>query len=324
MPLAPTPRDTVLQDGPSRLYRFRRPQPAAGAGWPLLLVPSLINRWYVLDLRPGASLAEALTKAGVDAWCLDWGVSGDEDRYFTWDDVLARLRRAVRQVQRRTGAPKVGLLGYCVGGTLCGIHAALEPDSVAGLINLAGPFDFSQAGFLGEMTNAKWFDPQAIADAGNVHPLQMQSGFQSLRPTGTLAKWVSLIDRGLDPDFREAFNAMEEWASDNIPFPGAAYARYVKELYQENQLVRGEHRIAGRAVDLAAIRCPLLSIVADKDTICPPNAAQGLNQLAGAKDKDVLVIPGGHVGAVVGSRASKMLYPALIDWLRKRQCISIN
>src|SRR5262245_37001554 len=135
MQLAPTPKDTLHRDGTAALYRFRRQGPAE-AGLPLLVVPSMINRWYVIDLRRGASLADALVRAGVDTFCLDWGTPEDEDRYLSWDDVLGRLARAARAVRRITGAPKVGLLGYCMGGTLAAIHAALEPEGVAALVNL--------------------------------------------------------------------------------------------------------------------------------------------------------------------------------------------
>ena len=132
MPITPTPKDTVLTDGTAKLYRFRRANGAAAAkGLPLLLVPSLINRWYVLDLRSGASVASALVDAGLDVFCLDWGVPNDEDRYLSWDDVVARLSRMVRRVKRETGANQIGLLGYCIGGTLTAIHTALEPDSIA-------------------------------------------------------------------------------------------------------------------------------------------------------------------------------------------------
>ncbi|MCA2981789.1 MAG: hypothetical protein INH37_26230, partial [Myxococcaceae bacterium] len=83
--LMPTPRSTVLEDGPAKLYRFH---PATDVALvdaaPVLLVPSMINRWYVLDLRKGASVAEALVGAGLDTWCLDWGAPEDHDRYFTW------------------------------------------------------------------------------------------------------------------------------------------------------------------------------------------------------------------------------------------------
>src|ERR1700678_3972281 len=123
MQLAPTPRDSLMRDGTAELYRFRRPATPAATegGLPLLLVPSMINRWYVLDLREGASMARAFVDAGIDTFCLDWGVPEDEDRYLGWADVIDRLGRAVRAVRRLTGAPKVGILGYCMGGTLAGI-----------------------------------------------------------------------------------------------------------------------------------------------------------------------------------------------------------
>ncbi|MBE7479044.1 MAG: alpha/beta fold hydrolase [Polyangiaceae bacterium] len=316
MQLAPTPRDSLFSEGTATLYRFRASEVSSGRA-PVLLVPSLINRWYVLDLRPGASLARALVDAGFDVYCLDWGVPEAEDRYLDWDAVVGRVGRMVRRVQRESGAPRVGLLGYCIGGTLAAIHTALEPDSVAGLVNLAGPIDFAEGGFLAHMVNPRWFDPQAIADAGNVSAQQMQSGFVALRPTAQLGKWLSFFDRLGDPERLEAYQALEEWASANIPFPGAAYAKYIRDLYQENALARGEHHVAGRRVRLGDIRCPVLTVVTDRDVICPPPAAQALNDLSSSSDKSLLVIPGGHVGAVVGGSAPKQLYPKLAEWFGK-------
>ncbi len=327
--LAPTPRDTVLRDGTAALYRFRRPArdegPAEAEGeartpsrLPLLLIPSMINRWYVLDLREGVSLARSLVDAGFDVWCLDWGMPEDEDRHLAWDEVLDRLARMVRRVLRETGAPKLGLLGYCMGGTLTGIYAALEPERVAAFINLAGPFDFSEGGDLAHMTDPRWFDVDAIADAGNVNPFQMQSGFIALRPTLQVAKWVGFADRMSDPKAVESFEALEAWANDNIPFPASAYRTYIRELYQENLLVQGEHRVRGRRVDLGNIRCPVLTVAAERDTICPVAAARGLNDHVGSEDEDMLLVPGGHVGLVIGSKAPTKLYPAIASWLEPR------
>ena len=312
--LAPTPKDVVLEDGGATLYRFR----SAEKGTPLLLVPSLINRWYVLDLRDGVSLAAALVARGLDVWCLDWGAARAHDRFLTWDDLLARLARATRRIRRVTGAKQIGLLGYCMGGTLAGIHAALEPERIAALVNLAGPIDFSEGGLLARLVDPRWFDADAVAAAGNVGAMQMQQGFQALRPTLALSKWIGLLDRWTDPDFRTAFEALERWANDNVDFPGAAYATYIRELYQENRLVRGEHRVGGRAVDLAAIRCPVLTVAMESDTICPPPAAQALLDRCGSRDKKLLRVPGGHVGAVVGNKAAERLYPALGGWLEER------
>jgi polyhydroxyalkanoate synthase len=325
--VAPTPKDTVHREGKGSLYRFRgtareSSQARARSHVPVLLVPSMINRWYVLDLREGASLAAALSAgAPWETYCFDWGIPEDEDRYVAWDDVVARLDRVVRRVLRLSGASKVAIVGYCMGGTLSGIYTALNPERVAALVNLAGPFDFSRAGRLGTMVDPRWFDPAAMTAAGNLSALQMQSGFLALAPTGSISKWVGLADKIHDPRAREAFAALETWASDNIPFPAAAYVTYIKELYQENLLVRGEHRVRGERVDLARITCPVLSIVAERDAICPPEAATALNDHTSSRVKDVLSVPGGHVGAVVGSRAAKELYPRMRAWLEQHTSV---
>lgn len=313
-PLAQTPRDEYPLEGGARLYRFHGgPRSIAR---PILLVPSLINRWYVLDLRPGASLVEALVGAGFDVWLLDWGVPQAEDRYLDWDAVLRRLGRAVRRVQRET-QPSIALLGYCMGGTLTTIFAAQNPE-LAALVTLAAPIDFSRGGLLRQMVDPSWFDADAIADAGNVAPSQMQAGFTALRPTLDAAKLVSMPDLATDARARNAFLALEEWAGDNIPFPAEAYRRYIRELYQGNELVAGTHRANGKPALLGAIRCPTLVITASRDTICPAAAATALLQHVGSTDTAVVEVPGGHVGAVVGSKAAREMYPALIRWLAPR------
>ncbi len=317
--LAPTPRDTVLRDGTASLYHFRRPGTPADGPVPLLLVPSMINRWYVLDLREGASLAHAAVQQGFDTWCLDWGIPEDEDRDLEWAEILARLHRMVRRVKRETGSPKVAILGYCMGATLSGIYAALHPGEVAAFVNLAGPFDFSEGGLLRTLVDEEWFDAETIASAGNVGAQQMQQGFVALRPTMQVGKWVGFADRMTDEKAREAFFALETWAGDNIPFPAAAYRTYITELYQQNLLVQGQHHVGGRRVDLAAITCPVLTVVAERDTICPPPAALALNRLCKATTKESITVPGGHVGAVVGGKAERVLYPAITGWLRRTQ-----
>ena len=312
-PLACTPRDAHALDGGARLLHFRGAAPPKVAR-PILLVPSLINRWYVLDLRPGASLVEALVGAGFDVWLLDWGIPEPEDRYLDWDTILRRLARAARFVQRATAQPKLALLGYCMGGTLTAIHAAQHPDTLAALVTLAAPVDFAQGGMLRRMVDAAWFDADAIADAGNIAPLQMQAGFVALRPTLDLTKIASLPNLAADPNARSAFLALDEWASDNIPFPAEAYRRYIRELYQGNALVAGTHVANNRPVHLGRIQCPTLVITASRDAICPPLAATALLDHVGSRDTATIEVPGGHVGAVVGSRAKGEMYPRLIEW----------
>jgi polyhydroxyalkanoate synthase len=313
--LARTPRDELALEGGARLLHFRG---TAITRKPILLVPSLINRWYVLDLRPGASLVEALVGAGFDVWLLDWGVPEAEDRYLDWDAVLARLGRAARRVQRETAHAAIGLLGYCMGGTLSVIHAAQHAETISALVTLAAPIDFSRGGMLRRIVDPSWFDADAVADAGNVAPAQMQAGFGALRPTLEISKLMSSPDLAADPKAREAYLALDAWASDNIPFPAEAYRRYIREMYQGNELVTGTHRANGRPALLGAIKCPTLVITASRDAICPPPAAMALLRHVGSTETANVEVAGGHVGAVVGSRAANEMYPALIRWLAPR------
>ncbi|MBI2376028.1 MAG: alpha/beta fold hydrolase [Deltaproteobacteria bacterium] len=316
--VAPTPRDVVTSFGTAKLLRFLSTERTSGrVKTPILLVPSLINRWYVLDLREGASLVASLLPHR-DVYCLDFGAPEDEDRYLTFETVVSRVRHAVRTVRRESRAERVALLGYCMGGTLAAIHTALHPDTIAGLVNLAGPIDFEAAGILRLMVDERWFDPVAITAPGNIAPVMMQSGFMAMQPTVQISKWVNLFARAHSAEEREAFAALDRWASDNVAFPGAAYVRYIQDLYQQNLLLSGRLALAGRRVDLGRITCPVLTVVASRDAICPPKAATALNAKVSSADTSVLEIPGGHVGAVVGKKASDKLYPALEKWLREK------
>lgn len=315
-----TSRDTVFREGRGNVYRFQRPSEEHGvpSHVPVLLVPSMLHRWYVLDLCEGASVASAISNGTPwETFCFDWGVPEDEDRYVTWDDVVARLDRVVRFVQKRTGAPKVALVGYSLGATLSAIYAALRPERVASIVNIAGPFDFEAPCTLSHLVDPRWFDAEAMTSAGNLPAHMMQAGFFALAPTHALARLVRLVDEAHDPQALRSFTALESWAADTIPFPAAAYVTYVKELYQENRLLKGEHRVRGERVDLAKITCPVLSIVAEEDGVCPAESTLALNEAVSSDVADVIRMEGGHVSAIVGPRAHADLYPLVVDWLRR-------
>jgi polyhydroxyalkanoate synthase len=316
-----TPRALHWQQGAMRLWRVVPKRNVERVGrTAVLLVPSLINRWYVLDLYPGGSLVRSLRDAGLDVWVLDWGVANDEDRYKCWDDLVLTIARAMAVVRRTTKAPRCILLGYSIAGTLAVIQAAREPERVAGLVNLAGPIDFAHCGMLQRLTDPRWFDSDAIAQAGNVSPAQMLAGFVALRPTNLLSDVVKLADllvSGRDEE-RDAVLAILGWAYDNVPFPARAYADYVRSLFQRNELVRGMHVVDGQLVDLSKITAPLLTIVADRDAITPAVSALALERFVRSEDRSVLVARGGHVSAVVYPSARERLYPRLTEWMIER------
>ena len=315
-PVGQTPHSVVWTENKWRLLRFAPDRPRFET--PILLVPSLINRWYVLDLGPQRSLIEWLVGRGHEVYCIDWGTPGPEDRYLTWDDIGGRyLGRAVRICARATG--KTHVLGYCLGGTITTAYVAAFPDGVASLTALAAPIDFEHAGIMSTWTRTPTFDVQAILDAfGNIPWPLMQASFRMLRPTLNASKLVTLLDRAWDDEFLDGFLATERWGNDNVSFPGACYAQYIDELYRRNKLVAGTFSVCGRPAKLPAIKCPTLAIAFTDDNIVPLPSAQPLIDHVSARDKQILVQRGGHVGAVVSRKAADTVWAALHTFWAQR------
>jgi polyhydroxyalkanoate synthase len=254
---------------------------------------------------------------------LDWGTPADEDRYLDFDTICDRyIGRALSVATRKAGTSRAHLFGYCLGGTLTAIHAAVRPERVATLMALAAPIDFSDDGLLSTWTRTKSFDLDALVGAlGNVPWQLMQASFQMLRPTLGLSKSVHLLDRAWDDQFLDGFLALEKWGNDNVSFPGECYRRYIQELYRDNALVAGRFTLSGSPARLENIRCPTLAVTFEHDNIVPWKSAAALVEHAGAEDKDRLHLPGGHVGAVVSRKASKGLWPALSAWWSERDAL---
>lgn len=314
-PVGTTPADVVHAENKWKLLRYRRSTPARHAT-PVLFVPSLINRHYVLDLLPGKSFAEWLVAEGHDVYCIDWGTPGPEDRYLSFDDVVGGyLGRALR----KTGDRPPHVLGYCMGGTVAAIHAAAHPESMASLVALAAPVRFADAGLLGVWTQSPRFEPRTLVEAlGNVPWQLLQSSFHMLRPTLNLSKAVHLIDRAWDDEFLDGFLAIETWGSDNVSFPGEVWRTWVEELYRRDALAAGTFALGGRPARLENVRCPLLVVTFAHDNIVPRESAAPLLERASSTDKQELHLPGGHVGAVVSRGAAKKLWPQLSGFWASR------
>ncbi|HEY5933929.1 MAG TPA: alpha/beta fold hydrolase [Kofleriaceae bacterium] len=317
-PVGQTPHDVVWTENKWRLLRFS-PQTRKFQR-PILLVPSLINRWYVLDLGHGRSFIEWLVAQGHEVLCIDWGTPGAEDRYLTWDDIGGRyLGRAVRLAARSSPTGDTHVLGYCLGGTLATAYVAAFPEGVASLTALAAPIDFGEAGIMALWTRTPTFDVTSILEAfGNIPWPLMQASFRMLKPTLQASKLVGLLDRAWDDEFLDGFLATEKWGNDNVSFPGACYARYIEELYRQNRLVAGTFSVCGRPARLGAIRCPVLAVAFTDDHIVPVPSAKPLIDLAGSRDKQIVVDRGGHVGAVVSRKAADRLWPAFHTFWAQR------
>jgi polyhydroxyalkanoate synthase len=312
-----TLRQPIHRSNKSVLYRY------GGAGdrrhgVPVVMVPNLgISRPYIFDLYPGSSFIEHMVGRGFDFYLLDWGVFGEEDNGLTVDECVTRiLPRMYRKALETSGAEAGSLLGYCMGGPLSACYAALFPDGVRNLVNMAGPIDYARAGLFTRWLDARHFDVDKLVNTFGSMPADLvRIGFKMLRPTMDVTTFTNLWWNLTDERYVEGYLALGKWANEYVPFPGEFFRQWVKEFYQANKLIRGELELGGERVRLSAIACPLLVVGAKQDYICPPECARALMDAASSTDKEYHELPGGHISLIAGRAAARNAWPKVSTWL---------
>jgi polyhydroxyalkanoate synthase len=318
-----TPKEVIWTKNKARLYHYEAPVKKRYR-IPILMVYALINRPYVLDLMPGNSLVEFLVGRGFDVYMLDWGIPGDEDKDLTFADyVLDYMPRAIKKVLRDAQVDEFTLLGYCMGGTMSVMYAALFPEQyLKNLVVVTCPVDFTpeHMGLYGVITSEQFFDTDLMVEAfGNIPGEVIDTGNRMVRPvTNYVGSYVTMWDRILQEKSMETWLAMNKWVNDGIPFPGEAFRQWIHDFYQKNKLVKGEIALRGKRVDLSHITAPVLSIAGKKDHICTLPQAEALMDLISSHDKEFFVLDAGHVGLLTGADARKALWPKMENWLSTR------
>jgi polyhydroxyalkanoate synthase len=302
----------LWREGTTRLLDYG----GESAGPVLLVVPSLINRFYVLDLLPERSFLRHLAGRGLRPLVVDWGAPGKEECKFDLTDYVAgRLEGAFDAALRVAGAP-IGVAGYCMGGLFALALALRRPDETACLAVLATPWDFHAervppARFFGLIADCL---PLLCDDQGALPVEVVQSLFFMLDPFSAERKFTRFA--ALDPngDEARAFVALEDWVNDGVPLVAGVARDCARSWYGDNEPARGLWQMGGETVDPKQLRSPTLVVVPSRDRIVPPSSAEPLAAALGGAT--VLRPPLGHVGMMSAARAPAMLWTAIADWLR--------
>jgi poly[(R)-3-hydroxyalkanoate] polymerase subunit PhaC len=208
-------------------------------------------------------------------------------------------------------------------------YAALNPRKIKSLTLTITPIDFHATakdaplhhGLIGlwarSMSHA---DVDRLIEAnGNLPGELMSFVFSMMAPVNALTKYnLGLFDVMDDEKKLLNFLRMEKWLSDRPDHPGEAAKQWLKDLYQDNQLVKGEFRLGGRKVDLKKIDMPVLNVFAEEDHIIPPKSTQALKGLIGTRDYTELPLPGGHVGVFVSGKSQGILGKSIYAWLKTK------
>ena len=314
-----TPKDVIWRRDKAEVWRYRGGEVTYSP--PVLIVHSLVSRSYVLDLYPGNSAIAYLLGSGLDVLLVDWGVADEveaENTLETYADDY--LPAAIEAACEATGSDELTLLGYCFGGVLSLLTVARHPElPIRNLVLMATPVDFSAMEAITALVRGNRLDPEDVLDdTGNVPPEAVENSFRLLKPTAEVTQYATLWENLWNDQYMEGYQAMGQWTRDHVPFPGAAFRQTVEGLIRENGLMEGTLRLGGRDVDLSAIHCPVLNVVAERDHIVPIAAAEPVTKLVtGAPEAEELRLHAGHVGLVAGRAAAKVTLPGIAGWIHE-------
>jgi polyhydroxyalkanoate synthase len=312
-----TPFSIVYQENKLRLLRLLDEQGRPRTGPPVLFVPAPVSRYFIIDLLPGRSFAGHVAAAGFDVYIADFGMPTAEDRFADLSYYVDGLiRRCVRTVSTITGRPSINIVGYCLGGTLSLLYAALYPATVDRLVLLTTTVDGDVEGGIAWVAHKMGLAGESYDDPRLVPAVEVKSWFEMLSPgSNSVVGRVSDLWARLDdpPERLRDVRTMATWVDDVVPASG----RLLAELYQQfgpgrNRLMKGTASIGERVVDMSAVTMPVMAVSAEKDTIAPPQGVDAITRIV--PHAQVIRLAGGHVGMVAG-RSAPALWQRTADFL---------
>ena len=318
--VATTPADVVYTEDKMKLLHYRsRVDKKNIHPTPVLIVYALINRYIMLDLEPGRSFIQNLLNEGLDVYLIDWGYPTGADRYLGLDDYINYyMDTALEWIRSETKTKQINLMGVCMGGTFSVIYAALHREKVKNLITLATPteFDIDDAGLF---LWAKEIDvDKAVEGLGNLPGDIANILYLLVTPVATVNKYIQFLEGVENPKFVSTFLRMEKWIFDSPDMAGEVFREWIRDLLQQNLLIKNQLILDGQKVDLRKIKCPLLNVFGKNDYLAPPSTAKPLSKAVSSKDITTIGVDTGHVGIFVGSRSYKTISPKIAKWIRER------
>ncbi len=300
-------------EGGTKLFRFA-PQ---GDGLPVLIVPSLVNKSYILDLNEEGSFCRTMAEAGLCPYLVDWGEPQGDDADFGLDEYVARLARILDFIVEDHGTGStVSMVGYCMGGLLALPLAISRQDIVDRLVLMATPWDFHSSQAPGR--NATEILVSAIEPVltmfGKLPVDCVQAMFAAIDPLNAFKKFRYFADLDQESDKARQFVALEDWLNDGVSLSAPVARETLGGWYAQNSTVGMQWRIHGEVVNPADFLGETLVVIPKSDRIVPPDSALAITELLA--DVRLLRPALGHVGMMSGRRAAEL-------WTRVARFLSV-
>ena len=311
--IATTPGSVVFQNHLFQLIQYDPATPSVH-DTPLVYVPPLVNRYYMIDLQPKSSLVKWLTDQGRTVFVISWINPGEAQRNCgVAEYVRDGIVEAMDAARAATGAKSVDLFSFCLGGTLVAVAlaylAAKSRESEANSATLIGSMvDF------GDMRDWSAFVHEAHLDAlddhlekqGFIDSVELQQLFSAVRSNDLI--WSSVVNHYLlDKDAPPS--DLLYWFEDGARIPQAFLTSYNRGLLHGNKLTQpGAFEMDGTPIDLGKIKTPIMLIALKDDHVSAWEAVYAGAKLFGGKVTFVLGGSGHNAGVINPPAANKHGY----------------
>ena len=288
------------------------------------LVPTLIVAPYagqsaiIADFSKGKSLVEVLISNGLNnIFVTDWKPAIFSMKDFGINKYLDDINKAVNNL-----GGVVTLVGLCQGGWLGLMYASLHPNNIRGIVLAGSPIDTDAGdGAIKRMAHSlpmSFYENLVRIGGGLISGNVMLAGWKSMKPQEQyFSKYLQLYEHIEDRNYIDRTKKFEAWYENVYDLPGAYYLETIKQIFKENQLVKGQFIAQGKLISLKHISCPVYMLAGTKDEITPVAQIFNTEKYLGTSHNNVYknLTDSGHLGLFMGSKSLAEVWPKIADWI---------
>lgn len=299
---------------------------------PLVLVPPLGVTTETFDLMPQRSLVRYMAARGFKVYMVDWGRPKREHAGLNMTDYADHMMgHALKAIRQHSGEQELSLMGWCMGGLLCLLYLGLNNDKdVRNLVTVASPIDMRGGGIVAGAAQALNAPAKLIRRYTRfrlqmLNPATLHSpswattlAFKLTDPVGSITTYWDLVTRLWDREFVESHSTTSDYLNNMLIYPGGVIQDMTVKMALDNQLAKGKIEVGERVADLSTLEQNMLVFAGETDKLVPAAIASKITEIVASQDKDFRVAPGGHMGVILGSKATNAVWAQSAEWLAVR------
>ncbi len=299
---------------------------------PLVIVPPLAVNMLIYDLFPERSLVKYFVAQGFDVYLIDWGMPTRKHTHYNLNTYVSEfMPEFLAKVREHSGQQQLSLHGWSMGGifTLCYTALTHDPD-IRNLVILGTPINSHASGAIGKVyqaieRRAEWVRKNTGFRIHNLNPQWLHTpgwanvvGFKMTNPMGSLMGYWELVVKLADRQFVVNHATTSAFLDKMVAYPGGIVQDMMVRIWIDNELAKGYMQIGKKEVRLADIQCALWAGAGKSDNMVTKAAVETLMDHVSSSDKEFVVVAGGHMGILSGSKAPSDVWPKVADWLAAR------